>query len=155
MVLFLTTTLGISIVGMMTLLGVKRYELSTGRMAFRSIRPFFAGAFHHVVVFFEHFLPALVYVQVRKVVMRAASFVQRIIAHAILVAEYWLEQALNTLRMTTHIPHPSVPASAFLREVAAHKKSLLKRSPARLSVSAPLQVPQPVPVQQERLIVHE
>lgn len=95
---------------------------------FQSLRPRLNRVFHNSLVFVERVLPALVRVGVERAVLLAIRTVQRLIAQSIVLAEYWLQRALDMLHMTNHVPHPTTPASAFLREVAEHKKSLLKRS---------------------------
>ena len=143
MALFFTTTLGISIVGMVSLLALKRYELKSGKMFLQTIRPHLNRVFHRSLMFVERILPALVRHSIERLVVFLMRAAQRLIARTIVLAEYWLERVLDFLRMTTHIPHPSAPASAFLREVAEHKKSLIKRLPAQAGS------------RRERLIVHK
>ena len=128
MEVFFTTTLGVSIIGMVSLLAVKRYELNSGRVVLNAVRPHLNTVFHRTLVFVERILPVLVRVYAERMVLLGVRAVQQLIARTILIAEHWLQKALDTLRMTTHVPHPSIPASAFLREVAEHKKTIIKRS---------------------------
>ncbi len=124
MVTLLTAVLGISIVGMATILGLKRYELNTGRVLFASARPrlraFFRGGFFWA----ERVLPNLVAHESGRAwgMVRAAA--RTALARGILTIEQWLEQGLRSLRQLSHAPARGGEASPFLREVAEHKKKL-------------------------------
>jgi hypothetical protein len=127
MVLFFTTTLGISIVGMVLLVAIKQYELTTGRVIFQSMRPRIHRLFNNSILFVEGILPSLVRVGIESIVLFVVRTTQRFIAQTIVFVEFWLQRTLDFLHMTTHAPQSTTPVSAFLREVAEHKKTILKR----------------------------
>lgn len=129
MMTFLTTLLSVSIVGMVLLLVLKHYELRTGRLFLGSLRPIINRVFFHMLHFVEEHLPALMRANIERVFRFTVGAAHRFVAQVLLYVEYWLQRALDLLHLTTHIPHTTTPASAFLREVAAHKKNLLKRIP--------------------------
>ncbi len=128
MVTFLTTLLCISIAGLATLILAKRWEMRSGRLLFSGSRPalgaFVGGALHFV----ERQAPAIL----RRLLVRLiASLRTRVhfgVAWVVLHAERLLETTLHTLRHNTTEPRGDGEASAFLREVAEHKKSLLEGS---------------------------
>ena len=103
MALFLTVLLCLSAAGLVVLISVKRWELTTGRVLISKLRP--AAA---------------------RVLGEGLHFVERRAPAALKDLERLLERVLNTLRHTTHV-RGGGEASAFLREVAEHKKSLQER----------------------------
>lgn len=128
MVLFLTTLLGLSIVGMAAMLWLKRYELTTGRVVLSGIRPVVGTYLSRVFVWIEKILPALVRSQLSQAGQALRILAQRLIAQSILTFEHALERLLHTVREKTAPTREPGEASAFLREVADHKKKLLHRS---------------------------
>lgn len=127
MVTFLTTVLCVAIVGLVSLLAVKRWELQSGRLLLSGIRPKAGYALGQGLHFVERGLPTFV----RNLAVRgyATSRVlfHRLVAWSVLHAERALEKTLQVLRHTTTV-RAEGEASPFLREVAEHKKSLLKGS---------------------------
>lgn len=128
MVLFLTTLLGLSIVGMAAMLFLKRYELTTGRMVLSGVRPVVGTFLSRGLLWIEKILPVLVRSQLSRAVQALRDLVQRLIAQSILMFEHALERLLHTVREKTAPAREPGEASAFLREVADHKKKLLHRS---------------------------
>lgn len=128
MILVFTVALIVSIVGMLTLLMMKRYEMNTGRIFLASSRPAIGGFFHHKLVWIEYVLPGLVRVGAK----RTYIFVRRVVRvwtiRLAIKLETALEQALSRVRHTT-LPARRGQSSAFLREVAEHKKRLQKELP--------------------------
>jgi hypothetical protein len=130
MVLFFTSTLCLSVLAMVALLAVKRYELVSGRVLFSGVRPAVNSFFGQVSQWGQKILPELL----RHYMERAAQFVlkktQLGVAQIIVTFEHALESVLSAVRERTEDLHPSREPSAFLREVADHKKNLLykKRS---------------------------
>lgn len=110
------------------LLAMKRYELNTGRIFMAAARPAIGGFFHRKLVWIEYVLPGLVRVGLK----RTYIFVRRVLrVWTIRIAiklETALEQALSRVRHTT-LPARRGQSSAFLREVAEHKKRLQKELP--------------------------
>jgi hypothetical protein len=127
MVLFLLTTLVFSIVGLGALIGVKQWELNTGRVVLAGHRPHLARTARRIIFWVERVLPALAAYWARRVWRTGLVFLQTTLAKAILTAELWLERTLHFVRhKTSNPPAAQGEASAFLREVAEHKKRLLE-----------------------------
>lgn len=128
MVPFLTTTLVVSTLGMIALLGIKRYELATGRVLAASVRPGLRAFFRRGLFWLERVLPSLAAHELRRgwSVVRAA--LRAGMARVLLAAERELERGLVALRrVTAQAPQAPGEASAFLREVAEHKKKLIEK----------------------------
>ncbi|MBP9711392.1 MAG: hypothetical protein KBD50_04020 [Candidatus Pacebacteria bacterium] len=134
MVSVLTVTLGVSIVGLFSLLALKRREMRTGRVAFRGLRPRLRRFFHIILVVIEHVIPGLVKHLVHGILRFMRGGVQRVIARAILMFELTLERVLHRVRSTSTAPQGSGEVSNFLQEVAAHKRALLKRAPSKRAI---------------------
>lgn len=128
MVPFFITLLCVSIFGIVSLLTVKRWELTTGSVVGASVRPKIGAFFHHILVWFEHVLPALLHMHARKTAHEVRQYIHKTTAHTVLVTERGLEKALRFLRHATEPKRGAGEVSAFLREVGEHKKKLLKRS---------------------------
>lgn len=131
---FFTVTLGISIVGLLSLFILKRYEMRGNRVMLAPMRPGINGFFHSILVFFEYRIPSFL-----KNLMRSFSAIvrrafHRLVARAMLLFEYTLEHVLHTVRKKSEAPQGQGEVSMFLQEVAAHKKSLLKRSAAKRAI---------------------
>ena len=125
--LFIATLL-FSVVGLVALIWAKHWELTTGRVILGGVRPQ-VGQFFHVVLFWiERVLPALARGYSRLFFREALAFLHRGTAALVLWVENLLERILHSVRHTTdvHHVHSAAQASAFLREVAAHKKQLLE-----------------------------
>lgn len=131
MALFFTTLLIIAIVGMSSLLYLKHWELTTGRLALGSVRPR-ANHFLRVGLFWlETVLPTLARVYARRGARALMHTLHVASAWIVLKIEQVLERALHMLRHTTDARHlPTTQASAFLREVAEHKRKLLRMQDA-------------------------
>lgn len=130
MAIFFIVTLALSIVGMVLLLGIKQWELRTNNLLWVSVRPRVGNFFHTFLFWIERVLPALVRVYGHRAIRAANVWVHRKAAQGVLFAEHWLERVLHTLRHTTDTKRdaPRGVASAFLQEVAEHKKKLIRRS---------------------------
>src|SRR6185437_15803122 len=124
MVFDLIIMLAVSIVGMFALITVKSYELSTGRLLFGGARPRISRFSARTVFLFGTVLPRFVVWEVRRMYRFFASFAHSAVAHAVLRLERWLESVLTKVRESTDAPRAPGEASAFLREVAEHKKKL-------------------------------
>lgn len=132
MVLFFTITLLISIVGISSLIGVKRWELATGGIVGARMRSGVGRFFHRAVMWAEHVLPRVVVAYIEEVVGRAQDVVHRTSAYLVLHAEQWLERTLQLVRHKTDARRGMGEVSVFLREVAEHKKKLIKTSRMRI-----------------------
>ena len=130
MVLFFTTTLLISIVGLSLLLSLKHWELRTGAVLGRRMRAPVGNFFHTTLLWLERILPTLIRVFLRRAFRATVAFVHRSSAWAVLWTEWTLEHVLHLLRKTTSVRHGVGEASVFLREVAEHKRKLLKENHA-------------------------
>jgi len=123
MVVFLTTLLCVSLAGLSCVLYVKHWEQSSGKLMMSRVRPKAGEVLGVGLNFVERRAPTLV----RTAALRGYA-VARVLAHrgtawAVLQAERLLEKTLHTLRHTTAVRNEG-EASAFLREVAEHKKLL-------------------------------
>ena len=127
MVTFFISLLGISIAGIVTLLAVKRWELSSGRLVLSTVRPAAGRVLGMSLHFFERQAPAMLSRAAKRAYAYARAASHRIVAWAVLHVEDALEKTLHTLRGATQ-ERGDGEASPFLREVAEHKKSLLERS---------------------------
>lgn len=134
MVLFFEIMLAISILGITALLVLKRYELRTGRKVFRGLRPFLDRFFHRTLVWIEYIIPDFIEVGGRRVAYAFGRFVRRITIRTMRRAEHLLETLLSRVREQTQPPQSTKGASAFLQEVADHKRSVMngKENPHRI-----------------------
>lgn len=123
-----SVTLGTSIVGMMLLLVLKRVEQRTGRVLLGRARPAVGRFFHACLVWFEHILPAMARRALARALHTLRLWVRDVVARGMVFFERTLELMLYAVREKTQAPKGSGQVSAFLREVADHKKKLLKRS---------------------------
>ena len=115
--------------GLVALLALKRYEMTTGRVVFRQIRPQLGMFFHACLVWVEQALPALLAHAIRRGVGALNRVIHQVVARGILALEHALVWVLKTLHYTTQPTSSGTgEVSAFLREVAEHKKKLLKRN---------------------------
>lgn len=128
MVYALFAGLLISIVGLVSLFMIKRWELQTGRMLFATARPVVGQWAKDTLVWFEQALPKLVVHYGAHMGARAEHWLHKSAAHTLLSAEHALERVLATLRGVTERPRSNKEASAFLREVAEHKRQLVSRN---------------------------
>lgn len=131
MVLFFTSTLAISVVGILSLLLLKQWELSTGHVLGGRVRPAIGAAAHKLLSWVEYVLPGLVKEALRRWFRNLNAFVHRLTALVVLLAERGLEQVLGQLKTKTQIRRSDAEASPFLREVSEHKKQLLKQAKKR------------------------
>jgi hypothetical protein len=134
MALFFSITLCLSILGLTTLLGLKRYELKTGRIVFERVRPRVRQVLHDVVLIAQYLLPFLARRVLTNVLVAARVLFLRVIARIALFVEETLHRWLGAVEHMLQ-PHPSGgQASQFLREIAEHKQSLLKRPAQRRAI---------------------
>lgn len=127
MALFFTFTLGISLVGLVGLLTLKSWELQTGRVLFTGARPAMGQFFHRVVFWVEHIVPRLIRLTLKRIAQAGMALLHRVVAWVVVHVEKGLEYVLFRLRHSTST-ETKQEASPFLREVAEHKKELLKHS---------------------------
>ena len=134
MVTFLTVTLAVSFVALMSLLILKRFELATGRRVFARLRPRHGGFIYRIFFFIERTLPAII----RYFLVMSFRFVRggfhRLIAWIVLHVERSLERILHTVRERTTPTRSSGEASSFLRAVADHKRTLLHSSAGKRAI---------------------
>lgn len=127
MVTFLTTLLLVSIAGLVSLIVIKRWEMTTGKIILGGIRPGAGRLLGEGLSFVEQGLPAFARRLIRRAYAASRLLLQQTVAWSVLHVERLLEKTLHTLRHTTQ-ERGEGEASAFLREVAEHKKSLLEQS---------------------------
>lgn len=129
MVLFLTVVLGVSIVGLFSIITIKRYEMRTGRVVLADVRPAVGHWLGSGLHFVEHHLPRFVWLKLEQAWRYLNRVAHRLVAWGVLHTERGLERTLETLRQRTDVVPHNKEASAFLREVAEHKKSILEGDP--------------------------
>lgn len=121
--------------GMISLLVLKRYELSSGRVLLGSARPAVGNFFYRGLSWLEYVLPGLVRVGIRTLYTASRRVWHAWAARAVVAVEQGLEHALRHVRRSTAGPRPgSQQSSAFLRQVAEHKKKLQDDNPDRGTV---------------------
>lgn len=128
---FFITTLGVSIVGMISLIVLKRWEDGSGRVLGGRARPKIGQWAHYTLTWFEYVLPALLRSGALATYAWARAFFHRLSALVVLITERGLERLLRGLRRNTAVPQNDENASAFLREVSAHKAELLRSARKR------------------------
>jgi hypothetical protein len=133
-IIFFTVTLAVSIAGMISLIALKRYELSSGRVFLGSARPAVGNFFHRGLSWFEYVLPGLVRVGIKRLYGTVRRVLHIWLAWLAVHVEQRLEQALKRVRHSTVGPRPGHKSSAFLRQVAEHKKKLQEDLPDRSTV---------------------
>lgn len=124
---FFSITLGISIVGLVLLLSLKRYELRTGRRLFGGMRPLLDRFFRRVLLLIEHALPRAVESGGKQAGHASRYFIRHAFAGTMGFFERMLEVMLHTVREKTEPQRGSKNASEFLQEVAEHKRQLDKQ----------------------------
>ncbi len=125
MVVFFSITLVFAILGLVSLLWIKRWELRTGKLLVAGVRPQVGNMSRTFLIWVERVLPHLITVYAQKGARTAESTMHHAAARALLTAEHSLERVLRTLRGVTEQPKSNKEASVFLREVAEHKRKLI------------------------------
>lgn len=127
MVLFFTITLAVSVVGLLALVGIKHWELQTGKVLLRTVRPSVGAFFGRIRDFSEDMAPDFLKDTLVRAYASVRRVVQRYLAWGLLLAERGVLKVLALLRYEPHhVAGSGGEASAFLREVAEHKKQLQK-----------------------------
>ncbi len=127
MVVFLTVLLCVSLSGLACILYAKRWEEMNGKLMMSKVRPKAGEVLGVGLNFVEHHAPALLRSTASRGYAAARVLLHRGVAWGMLQVERVLEKTLHTLRHTTQMRGDG-EASAFLREVAEHKKMLQERS---------------------------
>ncbi len=125
---FFSLTLILSITGLVLLLVLKHYEMTSGRVVLGGLRPKVGRFFHRGLMFFERGIPRVATKVVTGTLRTVRSRTQSTLARAILFFELYLERTLHVVRQKSERPREGA-ASQFLLEVAAHKQKLLRRAP--------------------------
>ncbi len=126
MILFFTITLCLSSLGLLLLLGIKRYEMRTERVVFAWARPSVTRVVHIIVLFIQYILPFIARRSIAKVLAFMRSSLSRALARLMLYIEVSLKRALTSIQETMQPRRSGGTASTFLQEVADHKSKLLK-----------------------------
>ena len=126
MTLILIIIFSVSSLGILALLVLKRWEIRTGGVLLGRRRKALGMFFDRVLIWVEEILPRLVRIYSKRGVAVLHTYTHWCVAHAVLYTEYLLERALFMLRRATSAPTSQTEVSAFLREVAEHKKRLLR-----------------------------
>lgn len=132
MAYFFIAALGISIAGMASLLVLKRYELSTGRVILGARRPAVGAFFHRTLQWIEYVLPGLVRVGVRRSYLFVRAVLRAWAGRLAVRVEALLERALHRVRNTAPTLISGGQSSQFLKEVAEHKKQVKRRIPKKI-----------------------
>lgn len=111
---------------MVGLLVAKQWELSTGHVLGGRLRPALGAWMHRVLNWFEYTLPMLAAQWWQRSQLYVRTVAHRLVALVVVLVERALDRVLKALHRTTTVSRNDVQASAFLREVSAHKKQLLK-----------------------------
>ncbi len=127
MVVFLIVLLCVSLAGLSSVLYAKHWEEINGKLMMSRVRPKAGEMLGIGLNFVEKRAPALLRDAAGRGYATARVLVHRTAAWAVLHVERLLEKTLHTLRHTT-TARSEGEASAFLREVADHKKSLIEKS---------------------------
>jgi hypothetical protein len=134
MALIFSITLLLSIVGLTLLLGIKRYELNTGRMVLKGVRPAVRRVVHTAVLYVEYLLPFLA----RRSLAHAARVARVVLSRAAARMALFVEETLHhALLGVEHMMQPRQSggaASGFLEEVAEHKRKLLRKPPEHRAI---------------------
>jgi hypothetical protein len=123
MAVFLTVILYFSIVGLACILYAKHWEEVNGKLIMSKSRTKAGEALGVGLNFVERRAPVVLRAAASRGYAIAHVLVHRTAAWAVLHVERVLEKTLHTLRHTTE-SRGDGEASAFLREVAEHKKLL-------------------------------
>ncbi len=119
---------------MAALLGLKRWEMQTGRVVLSAWRPQVGALAHRALGWVEYTLPAILRHWLAEGEAFARNFLHRLSALIVVLTERGLEWLLRVLRRSTAVPRNDTEASAFLREVSAHKAELLRNSGTREAI---------------------
>jgi hypothetical protein len=133
MVTFLTVTLFVSMIGLCSIVAVKRFELSTGHVVFAGVRPAIGAFLSACLHWIEGIAPNLLKQWLYRAYVLVRAVAHRLVALGVLWTERTLEQTLRMLKHKTALPRKDAPqdASPFLVEVAKHKRYLLRQAPKK------------------------
>ena len=123
MVVFLTALLCVSLAGLACVLYAKHWEETNGKLMMSRVRPKAGEVLGVGLNFVERRAPAILRDAAGRGYAAARVLAHRTVAWSVLQVERMLEKTLHTLRHTT-AARADGEASAFLREVAEHKKQL-------------------------------
>lgn len=126
MVLIFILTLSVSIAGMVAILVLKRYEISTGALFFASVRPRLGGFFSRLSFATVRTIPLMARENRRRAAEMGGILLRYALAQAARGVEYGLEKILHVVREKTAIERTPGEASPFLREVSDHKRQLVR-----------------------------
>ncbi len=122
-------TLYVSLLGMFLLVAIKRWELRTGRVLGARMRPLVSRVSKVLHGWADGVLPGVVRITLKRFALFVRDVLRGGVARLVLWFEWKLETLLRSVRSrTTPIRHGGAPASSFLREVAEHKKMLMRQS---------------------------
>jgi hypothetical protein len=123
--MFATITLGISIAGLIFLVGFKWWEERTGRLVLTGLRARVGEKVHAGVSLAKDTIPGAVARASAASSDIGRELAKRFLARTLLLSEAWLEKGLKSLRRAERM-HRGGEASSFLQEVAEHKKQLVR-----------------------------
>lgn len=106
------------------MLWLKRFELTTGRVLLVDSRALLGERLTAVAPWFSHVLPQAARQILSRAWQQLLALLHRAAAWGILTFEHALERVLSIIREKTTHSRRTGEASAFLRQVADHKKEL-------------------------------
>lgn len=124
MVFILIGILVFSIVGMVAILSVKRYELTTGKLILGSVRPGLSRKSSRAHFVVTRWLPAYVLYVLFRMYVYVRGWVQKLAARLVLFLERVLERVLIEVKERTTPNRAPGEASPFLREVGKYKEEI-------------------------------
>jgi hypothetical protein len=125
MTLFFTVSLGVSVVGLILLLILKRYEMRSGKVVFMRARPRLERLSHAIVLFLHYILPFLARRSMAAILHSARVWLGATLARLTLSVEHTLARLLTAVREAVEPKRGGGQATGFLQEVADHKRRLL------------------------------
>lgn len=135
MALFFTITLLVSAASLFVLIGLKRFEMRRGKVVFARVRPFVMGVLYALLRFIEHILPSLMRRVLYKGWVAVRRFASVTLARTVLFFEQRLVQVLELMHYKMQPRHGTGEVSAFLKEVAEHKRKLLRKAPEKRMIT--------------------
>jgi hypothetical protein len=144
MLLYLTIVLIASSAALALLLYAKHWELTTGRMLLPGVRPHLESASQRMLSAIERHLPMALARMLGRLGLWLRIRARDLLARLIITVETTLQAILDHLKhgLSPSKGSSAAPSSAFLREVAEHKRKLtrvtrVRRTSAVDSIAAP------------------
>jgi hypothetical protein len=124
MATFFSITLGISIVGLVLLMALKRYELKSGRVLFGRLRPELDRLGFNSLVIIEHILPRALKISGKRAARALTTLLRTGWMHAMRTVQKMLERILRRVSTSARPQRAGGEVSPFLQQVSEHKRAL-------------------------------